>query len=539
MVILSPKETVFESKKLDKSDVKFMEALNNEVLGEKAPEDNAPVTSLKNSDSKVEARLSVNNEKIDYYTEGDKYLHGIGVQPNPQEALKWFEKGALNGDKLCQYNLGYIYSSNLLGTPNYEKCKYWFTKAADNGVAEAKQYLEENRDFFATINCTGVENMVSRNMVENRNNSVSAMSQTQSRQISQQNFIQLRNAFSESYAKSISGSFMTLDLISSKKAKNVVNSYAKNLGIKEEDIKVLIDATIFGNAKDGFIMTDNCIMGSKMKEPIMLDAINCLSVETKEDEFKSSIYAEPMHQLITHITEFDTRVFIDKLNQCVFKTVESPVDEQIFIKLKESFDRPFWKKVGKKFGVLDLISSDKVNKALSKNEYLIDIRDVRVLIYESNLTTDDTWLILTNYYIKGSKSHETIPLNQISYLSLDSVLGSYDVYAEPMHVKIAEIDIEPQNDTIIEKINKFIFNYPSLNDGIKCSFCGNLLAEGAMFCDNCGKKIEIKCPNCGAYLELGKDNYCDQCGMKFSFCPYCHEILYAGQSFCTKCGRKL
>ena len=122
---------------------------------------------------------------------------------------------------------------------------------------------------------------------------------------------------------------------------------------------------------------------------------------------------------------------------------------------------------------------------------------------------------------------------------MDSVLGSYDVYAEPMHVKIAEIDIEPQNDTIIEKINKFIFNYPSLNDGIKCSFCGNLLAEGAMFCDNCGKKIEIKCPNCGAYLELGKDNYCDQCGMKFSFCPYCHEILYAGQSFCTKCGRKL
>ena len=49
--------------------------------------------------------------------------------------------------------------------------------------------------------------------------------------------------------------------------------------------------------------------------------------------------------------------------------------------------------------------------------------------------------------------------------------------------------------------------------------------------------VEGKCPNCGAYLELGKDNYCDQCGMKFSFCPYCHEILYAGQSFCTKCGR--
>ena len=529
MVVLPSNEVILETKKVEARDRDFIYAFNNEVLCGKAIADN---TFTSNN------RLVESN--VNYYTEGNKYLHGEGVPPDPKEALKLFEIGAMQGDKLCQYNLGYIYSSNLLGTPNYAKCKYWFTKAADNGVAEAKQYLEENRDFFATINCTGVENMVSRNMVENRNNSVSAMSQTQSRQISQQNFIQLRNAFSESYAKSISGSFMTLDLISSKKAKNVVNSYAKNLGIKEEDIKVLVDATTFGNAKDGFIMTDYCIMGSKMKEPIMLDVINCLSVETKEDEVKSSIYAEPMHQLITHITEFDTRVFIDKLNQCVFKTVESPVDEQIFIKLKESFDRPFWKKVGEEFGVLDLISSDKVNKALSKSDdLLINIRDVRVLIYESNFTTDDTWLILTNYYIKGSNSHETIPLNQISYLSLDSVLGSYDVYAEPMHVNIAEIKEEPQSDTIIKKINKFIFNYPSSNTGTKCPFCGNLLVEGALFCDNCGKKLEMKCPNCGAYLELGKDNYCDQCGMKFSFCPYCHEILYAGQSFCTNCGRKL
>ena len=92
-----------------------------------------------------------------YYDEGTKYLNGTGVTQNPEEALRWFIKGAIAGDALCQYNAGYIYSSDLLGAPNYEKCKYWFTKAASNGVAEAQSYLDANKDFFDTIDCSNVD----------------------------------------------------------------------------------------------------------------------------------------------------------------------------------------------------------------------------------------------------------------------------------------------------------------------------------------------------------------------------------------------
>ena len=97
------------------------------------------------------------NDPEDYFREGSKYLNGDDVKQNPEEALKWFVKGAIAGHALCQYNAGYIYSSDLLGAPNYEKCKYWFTKAADNGVAEARSYLEANKDFFDTIDCSNVD----------------------------------------------------------------------------------------------------------------------------------------------------------------------------------------------------------------------------------------------------------------------------------------------------------------------------------------------------------------------------------------------
>lgn len=464
VIALPSKETVFESKKLDKSDVKFMEALNNEVLGEKAPEDNAPVTSL-NSDSKVEARLNVNNEKIDYYTEGNKYLHGIGVLTDPQKALKWFEKGAVNGDKLCQYNLGYIYSSNLLGAPDYEKCKYWFTKAADNGVVEAKQYLENNKDFFATIGKNSSAGNYANESFNNGtvDNSISTMTPATKRNISEQDFNSLRYAFNQLFIETKKGTFMVLDLISAKKAKNVVDSYAKNLGIKVEDIRVLVDTTVFGSAKEGLILTNQYLMGSNMNKALPLNSIQYLNIENDENNNQQHVFAEPMHQ---HVTSFladdEARVFFDKVNQCIFKAVVKPVDEQNFIKLKESFGQPFWKKFNDEFGVLDLIPSkrkQKVCKAVKQfNNMVFDYeKDVKVLIYESNFTTNDEWIVLTNMYIRGSSTNEIIPLNQIKFLKLESSLGKYKVYAEPMHTQIAEIDEKPQFNSIIDKINTFIF----------------------------------------------------------------------------------
>lgn len=112
------------------------------------------------------------NGPEDYFREGSKYLNGEGVTQDPKQALKWFIKGAVAGHALCQYNAGYIYSSDLLGVPNYEKCKYWFTKAAANGISEAKNYLEANKAFFETINCSNVDpTSVDNNSEKTGNNS--------------------------------------------------------------------------------------------------------------------------------------------------------------------------------------------------------------------------------------------------------------------------------------------------------------------------------------------------------------------------------
>lgn len=52
---------------------------------------------------------------------------------------------------------------------------------------------------------------------------------------------------------------------------------------------------------------------------------------------------------------------------------------------------------------------------------------------------------------------------------------------------------------------------------MKCLNCGSELPDNAVFCDNCGQKIQdeqpriIFCGNCGAELEAGMD-FCGECG---------------------------
>ncbi len=51
---------------------------------------------------------------------------------------------------------------------------------------------------------------------------------------------------------------------------------------------------------------------------------------------------------------------------------------------------------------------------------------------------------------------------------------------------------------------------------MKCENCGSELLNGALFCDNCGKKVEAKpkkfCGNCGAEMDADAA-FCGECGM--------------------------
>ncbi len=88
---------------------------------------------------------------------------------------------------------------------------------------------------------------------------------------------------------------------------------------------------------------------------------------------------------------------------------------------------------------------------------------------------------------------------------------------------------------------------------MKCSKCGNELMSGAVFCDNCGNKVEfspaIVCPKCGSKCASGTE-YCGECGTKIvpssasgaasatskRICPSCKCEWDNDVMFCGECG---
>lgn len=78
----------------------------------------------------------------------------------------------------------------------------------------------------------------------------------------------------------------------------------------------------------------------------------------------------------------------------------------------------------------------------------------------------------------------------------------------------------------------------------KCQKCGNMNAEGVMFCSECGNKVgitKVKCTGCG---ELVADNikFCTSCGqsmIKKNICKTCNTENDNGANFCRSCGTKL
>lgn len=81
------------------------------------------------------------------------YLHGIGVEKNVDEAVKWFEKAVDEGDESAAVILGNIYSENK----NFEKAIFYLSKAADKNNIEAIKELaeiyESRNDFEKMFEC--------------------------------------------------------------------------------------------------------------------------------------------------------------------------------------------------------------------------------------------------------------------------------------------------------------------------------------------------------------------------------------------------
>ncbi len=65
------------------------------------------------------------------------YLGENGVEPNYQEAVRWYKKAALHGNVKAEYSLGFCYANGLGATENKQEAVQWYKKAADKGDEEA------------------------------------------------------------------------------------------------------------------------------------------------------------------------------------------------------------------------------------------------------------------------------------------------------------------------------------------------------------------------------------------------------------------
>jgi TPR repeat protein len=72
---------------------------------------------------------------------GHLYAQGIGVEPDPQKAISWWQESARNGDMVAQYNLGTSYHrGHMVGKDRVAAMRFLMAAAAQ-GDDEAQAYL--------------------------------------------------------------------------------------------------------------------------------------------------------------------------------------------------------------------------------------------------------------------------------------------------------------------------------------------------------------------------------------------------------------
>jgi TPR repeat protein len=72
---------------------------------------------------------------------GAAYDNGIGVAPDPVQAIVWYRHAAEQGLAQAQFNLGHSYATGNGVAQNYTEAVCWLTRAAQQGLAEAQHLL--------------------------------------------------------------------------------------------------------------------------------------------------------------------------------------------------------------------------------------------------------------------------------------------------------------------------------------------------------------------------------------------------------------
>lgn len=74
----------------------------------------------------------------------------------------------------------------------------------------------------------------------------------------------------------------------------------------------------------------------------------------------------------------------------------------------------------------------------------------------------------------------------------------------------------------------------------QCNYCKAENADDAVYCGNCGKRIDgkIQCPNCGEYSDP-TETFCTKCGTRIDGKVVCECGELVSGNFCPKCGKQV
>ena len=73
-----------------------------------------------------------------YYSLGETYYMGEGVEQDKEEAVKWYRLAAEQGHALAQYSLGVLYDRGEGVTQDAREMVKWIRLAAEQGLARAQ-----------------------------------------------------------------------------------------------------------------------------------------------------------------------------------------------------------------------------------------------------------------------------------------------------------------------------------------------------------------------------------------------------------------
>lgn len=74
---------------------------------------------------------------------GVSYYFGEGVEKNPNEAVKWWQKAAEQGNAKSQNNLGVCYQEGSGVEKNIQEALKWYRKSAEQGNKKGQDLFDK------------------------------------------------------------------------------------------------------------------------------------------------------------------------------------------------------------------------------------------------------------------------------------------------------------------------------------------------------------------------------------------------------------